>query len=278
MKKIILVIVLALATSFTYSQKKEKIKGSKIVTTEIKKIESFTTLEVADNLEIFLVKGNEFGIEIEADDNLHEAIDATLSGSTLRLSTLKDISSYKKLSIRVTYTNDFKQVISRNEAVVSAIASIELDDITFKSYDFSKLFLNSNSKNFTLMMDDKSKAELNDKGENAVINLSKNASLKALVTATNLTLDLYQKSDALVNGDVAQLKVRLDNNANLEAKGLTAKNAELTCEAYSSVSLLVQGALSIDASGKSEIKLYGDQKIDMKRFVDNAVLTKKPTK
>ena len=278
MKKIILLIVLVFATSFAYSQKKEKIKGSKIVTSKIKKIESFTTLEVADNLEIFLVKGNEFGIEIEADDNLHEAIDATLSGSTLRLSTLKDISSYKKLSIRVTYTNDFKQVISRNEAVVSAIASIELDDITFKSYDFSKLYLNSNSKNFTLMMDDKSKAELNDKGENAVINLSKNASLKALVTATNLTLDLYQKSDALVNGDVAQLKVRLDNNANLEAKGLTAINAELTCEAYSSVSLLVQGALSIDASGKSEIKLYGDQKIDMKRFVDNAVLTKKPTK
>jgi len=278
MKKIILLIVIVLATSLAYSQKKEKIKGSKIVTTEIKKIESFTTLEVADNLEIFLVKGNEFGLEIEADDNLHDAIDATLSGSTLRLSTLKDISSYKKLSIRVTYTNDFKQVVSRNEAVVSAIASIELDDVTFKCYDYSKLFLNSKAKNFTLMMDDKSKGELNEKGENAVINLSKNASLKALVTATNLTLDLYQKSDALVNGDVAQLKVRLDNNAKLEAKDLTAKNAELTCEAYSSVSLLVQGALSIDASGKSEINLYGDQKIDMKRFVDNAVLTKKPTK
>lgn len=278
MKKIILLIVLVFATSFAYSQKKEKIKGSKIVTTKIKKIESFTTLEVADNLEIFLVKGNEFGIEIEADDNLHEAIDATLSGSTLRLSTLKDISSYKKLSICVTYTNDFKQVISRNEAVVSAIASIELDEITFKSYDFSKLYLNSNSKNFNLMMDDKSKGELNNKGENAVINLSKNASLKALVTASNLTLDLYQKSDALVSGDVTQLKVRLDNNANLEAKDLTAKSAELTCEAYSSASLLVQGTLSIDASGKSEIKLYGDQKIDMKRFVDNAVLYKKPTK
>jgi hypothetical protein len=278
MKKIILIIVLALATSFAYSQKKEKIKGSKIVTTEIKKIESFSNLEVDDNLEVFLVKGNEFGLEIEADDNLHDAIEATISGSTLRLSTLKNISGYKKLSIRVTYTNDFKQVVSRNESVVSAIASIELDDITFKCYDYSKLFLNSKAKNFTLIMDDKSQGELNDKGENAVINLSKNASLKALVSATNLTLDLYQKSDALVSGDAAQLKVRLDNNASLEAKELTAKSAELTCEAYSTASLLVQGTLSIDASGKSEIKLYGDQKIDMKRFVDNAVLYKKPTK
>lgn len=76
-------------------KRKKKIKGSKIVTTEIKKIESFTTLEVADNLEIFLVKGNEFGLEIEADDNLHDAIDATLSGSTLRLSTLKVLQDIK---------------------------------------------------------------------------------------------------------------------------------------------------------------------------------------
>lgn len=278
MKKIVLLIILTLTTTITYSQKKEKVKGSKIVTTEIKKIESFTSLEVADNLEIFLVKGKECGLEIEADDNLHDAIDATISGSTLRLSTLKSISGYKKLSIRVTYTDDFKQVVSRNEATVSAIADIELDNITFKSFDYSKLLLSSKSKNFSLYMDDKSEGELNIKGENTIINLSKNASLKAKVTTTNLTLDLYQKSEAIVTGDAEKMKVRLDNNSTLEAKALIVKDAELTCEAYSTVNLFVINTLSIDASGKSEIQLYGDQKIDMKRFVDSAVLTKKPTK
>jgi len=278
MKKLVLLIILTLTTTITYSQKKEKVKGSKIVTTEVKKMESFTSLEVADNLEIFLVKGTECGLEIEADDNLHDAIDATISGSTLRLSTLKSIYGYKKLSIRVTYTDDFKQVVSRNEATVSAIADIELDNITFKSFDYSKLLLSSKSKNFSLYMDDKSEGELNIKGENTIINLSKNATLKAQVTTINMTLDLYQKSDAIITGDAEQMKVRLDNNASLEAKALAVKNAELTCEAYSSVNLLVKGTLSIDASGKSEIQLYGDQKIDMKRFVDSAVLTKKPTK
>jgi hypothetical protein len=278
MKKTILLVALIFVTTLTYSQKKEKVKGSKIVTTEVKKIENFSSLEVADNLEVFLVKGNECGLEIEADDNLHDAIDATISGSTLRLTTLKSISGYKKLSIRVTYTSDFKQVVSRNEASISAIAEVELDAITFKSYDYSKLFLSSKSKNFSLYMDDKSKGEVNTKGENTIINLSKNASLKAQVTSTNMTLDLYQKSEAVLTGDVEQMKVRLDNNASLEAKALAVKNADLTCEAYSTVTLLVKGALSIDASGKSEIQLYGDQKIDMKRFVDSAVLTKKPTK
>jgi hypothetical protein len=278
MKKLVLLIILTLTTTITYSQKKEKVKGSKIVTTEIKKMESFTSLEVADNLEIFLVKGKECGLEIEADDNLHDAIDATISGSTLRLSTLKSISGYKKLSIRVTYTDDFKLVVSRNEAVVSAIANIELDNITFKSFDYSKLLLSSKSKNFSLYMDDKSEGELNIKGENTIINLSKNATLKAQVTTTNMTLDLYQKSEAILTGDAEQMKVRLDNNSSLVAKAFAVKNAELTCEAYSSVNLLVKETLSIDASGKSEIQLYGDQKIDLKRFIDSAVLTKKPTK
>jgi hypothetical protein len=277
MKKIIFLSLL-LISSFAFSQKKEKVKGSKIVTTEIKKIESFEALEVADNVEVFLIKGNECGLEIEADDNLHDAIDAVITGSTLRLSTLKNAFGYKKLSVRVTYTNDFKMVVLRNEASVTALAEVELDNITFKTFDSSKLFINSKSKNISLYMDDKSKAELNSKAENTIVNLAKNTTLKALITSTNMTFDMYQKSEATVNGDVDTAKFRLDNNANLTGKTLSVKNAELTCEAYTNISINVKSNIAIDASGKSEIQLYGDQKIDMKRFVDSAVLIKKPTK
>lgn len=278
MKKLIILITALLVTTLSFSQKKDKVKGSKIVTTEIKKIESFESLEVDDNLEVFIVKGNECGLEIEADDNLHDAIDAVISGSTLRLSTLKSAFGYKKLSIRVTYTNDFKLVTTRNEATVTALADVELDNITFKSYDYSKLFLNAKSKNISLYMDDKSKAEFNSKAENTVITLSKNTSLKGLITSTNMTFDMYQKSEAEVNGDVETAKLRLDNNANFSGKTFNVKNVDLTCEAYAKISINVKSTIAIDASGKSEIQLYGDQKIDMKRFVDSAVLNKKPTK
>jgi len=278
MKKSIVLIALVFVTLSAFSQKKEKVKGSKIVTTEIKKIESFEALEVADNVEVFLIKGNECGLEIEADDNLHDAIDAVITGSTLRLSTLKNAFGYKKLSVRVTYTNDFKMVVLRNEASVIALAEVELDNITFKTFDSSKLFINSKSKNISLYMDDKSKAELNSKAENTIVNLTKNTTLKALITSANMTFDMYQKSEATVNGDVETAKFRLDNNANLTGKTLSVKNAEVTCEAYINISINVKSTIAIDASGKSEIQLYGDQKIDMKRFVDSAVLIKKPTK
>ena len=91
MKKSILLFALLILTSLSFAQKKDKIKGSKIVTIEQKQIESFTGIEVNDNIEVMLISGSECGIEIEADDNLHDVIDFSLSGSTLRIATLKDL-------------------------------------------------------------------------------------------------------------------------------------------------------------------------------------------
>lgn len=277
MKKTIF-LTLLLITTLSYSQKKEKVKGSKIVTTEIKKIEPFEAIEVLDNIEVFIVKGTECGLEIEADDNLHDAIDIALNGSTLKLSTLKNAFAYKKLSVRITYTDTFKSIITRNESSVTALADIELENITLKSYDDSKLFINSKAKNFTLIMDDKSKIELNSKAEKSAISLSKNTKLKALITSKDLTLDMYQKTDAVLEGDVDDLKLRLDNNAVFDGKKLISKNVSVISESYTNVSVLCTSNIIIEASGKSEIDLYGDQKVELKRFVDSAILRKKPTK
>jgi hypothetical protein len=277
MKKTIF-LTLLLITTLSYSQKKEKVKGSKIVTTEIKKIEPFEAIEVLDNIEVFIVKGTECGLEIEADDNLHDAIDIVLNGSTLKLSTLKNAFGYKKLSVRITYTDTFKSIITRNESSVTALADIELENITLKSYDESKLFINSKAKNFTLIMDDKSRIELNSKADKSNITLSKNAKLKALITSKDLTFDMYQKTDAVVEGDVDDLKLRLDNNAVFDGKKLTSKNTQVICESYTKVSVLAERKIEIEASGKSEIELYGDQKVELKRFVDSAILKKRPTK
>ena len=277
MKKIF-TLTLILFVFLTFAQKKEKVKGSKIVTMEQKQIESFENLEVEDNLEIFLVKGNECAIEIEADDNLHEFIEYKLAGNTLRLSTTKEIINAKKLSVRVTYTDDFKMVIAKNEANITALSDVVLENVTFKTYDYSKLYLNASTKMFTLMASDKSKIELNLKSEKTAIDLSKSAQLKALIATLHMKFDMYEKANATVEGDVMELKLRLDNNSNFIGKNLNAKNAALVSEAYSNLSLLVTDKTVIDASGKSEIQLYGEPKIELKRFAESAVLMKKPSK
>lgn len=278
MKKSAVAIILFLFCQSAFSQGKVKIKGSKIVTVEQKEVQEFETLEVSDNLEIFIIKGDKCMVEIEADDNLHDAIQIDEHGNSLMLSSAKEVTGAKKFSVRVTYTDNFKVLIAKNRSNITALADISLDNFTFKSFDESKIFANIKSKEFTLIANDKSKAELNLKADVSKIELSKNAQLKALISSGQLTFDMYQKTTAAVEGDVNDLKLRLDNNSNFAGKNFASKNAELTTEGYTVCSILVNTKIIIDASGKSEIQLYGDQKIEMKNFVENATLYKKPTK
>jgi hypothetical protein len=275
MKKIILLSVLFFSI-VALAQKKEKVKGSKIVKLEQKEIASFESLEVESNLEVFLVKGKECALEIEADDNLIEFVDYKIAGNSLRISTSRDISSYKKLSVRVTYTDKFNLVIAKDETNVTALSDIILDNITFKSFDYAKLFLNGKTKNFTLMANDKSKTELNIKSDKAALDLSKNAYLKAFISSPDLKVDMYQKATAEVEGDVTNLKLRVDNNTDFTGKKLVTKNAYMECAGYSKSAVNVSNIATIDATGNSEIELYGEPvKYDLKHFTDSAQIKKR---
>jgi hypothetical protein len=278
MKKHTALVLLLLVSTLALAQKNEKIKGSKTVTIEQKEIGNFNSLEVSDNIEVYLDRGEKCELKIEADDNLHDIITIDLTAKTLRITTTKEAANYKKLIVRVTYTKELKMITAHNDAVINAIQEIQLDDITFKIHNNANLFVNVNSKNFTLQSDDNSKTELNLKSEKAIIELSKNTTLKALVSSFELKCDLYQKAKATLEGDVTNATIRLDNNAMLTANNLVIKNADLLAESYSNCSINVNTSLSIDASGNSTIHLYGQQKINTKRFMDNATLSKKPTK
>ena len=277
MKKLFSILLLLFVTC-TFAQRKEKVKGSKIVTMEQKQVEKFTSIEVEDNLEVFLVRGNECGLEVEADDNLIEFVEFKVSGNNLRISTTREMKSFKKLSVRITYPSDFNLVIAKNETNVIALSDIDLDNITFKSYDYSKLFLNAKVRQFTLMANDKSKIELNLRAEKATIDVSKSAAVKALIVSKDLGVDMYQKGDAKIEGDVLNFKLRTDNNTNFDGSLLTVTNAQLFTEGYSNTKINVKTEVVIDAAGKSEIQLFGEAKIEMKRFTDSAILNKKPLK
>jgi len=275
MKKLYFLLLTLIVTSVVFAQKKEKIKGSKIVTVTQKEVEPFQNLEIEDNLEIFIIKGDKQSIEIEADDNLHDVMKSDMVGSTLRLSTLKEVSGAKKFSIRVTYTNDLKLISVKGEAQLNSLADLQGENITVKNYDYSKSYLNVKASHFTLIMNDKSKAELNSKSESVTLELSKNAELKALVATQNLKADLYQKTEASIEGDAATAKIRLDNNANLTAKKLTVGELELIAESYTNANVNASKNIKITATGKSEIQLFGNPKIEMVNFTDNAILYKK---
>jgi hypothetical protein len=275
MKKIHLLLFTLLITTFSFAQKKEKIKGTKIVTVTQKEIGSFENIEIEDNLEIFLAKGGTQGLEIEADENLHEVIMAELNGTTLRLYTAKEVTGSKKLSIRVTYTENLKSITAKNEVVLNSLTDLQLDTITIKNLDYSKSYLNVKSGNFTLIMNDKTTAELNLQAESSAIELSKSAQLKALIASPEVKIDMYQKSVATIEGDAANAKIRLDNNANFTGRKFSVKNLELISESYTTNVVNALETVSISVSGKSQTQILGKPKVTMVNFADSAVIYKK---
>ena len=269
------IITLLFSTSILLAQKAEKIKGSKVVTTSQKEIKSFNAIEIGDNLEINLEKGDKNEIKIEADDNLHDIINLEVQDDILMISTSKEAQGFKKLSVKITYTNDLNLVTTKDESVVNAIQEIILDNITFKTFDKSKLFLNVNSKNFILQSNDKSKIELNLKGENSFIELSKNATLKALINSVDLKCDLYQKANAVIKGDATNANLRLDNSAELNARNFNIKNGNLAIEGNANCSILAENSIVISATDRAEIALFGTPKIEINKLEGEAKLLKK---
>lgn len=274
-KKISLLFAFLFLTTISVAQKKEKIKGSKIVTVSVKEIPSFENIEINDNFEVFLVKSDKPSLEIEADDNLHEVINYEVAGGTLRVSSLRDASGFKKFALRINYTSELKLITAKNESSIKALADLELENITIKNYDYSKSFLNVKANYFALVLNDKSEAEINAKADNTSIELSKNAELKALITSPELKLDMYQKSQAEIEGNVNNAKLRLDNYISLTAKKLVIGSLDVISESYSKCSVNVTNALTLSASGKSEIELYGEPKITINKFTNNTTLYKK---
>ena len=268
-------IILLLSTTLVFSQKAEKIKGSKVVTSSTQQVKPFTMIEVEDNIEIYLEKGVKSEIKIEADDNLHDAISLKVENNILIISTSKEIQGFKKLTVKVTYTNDLNLITTKDESIVTAIQEIILDTVTFKSLDKSKLFLNVNAGNFNLLADDKSKIELNLKSETAFVELSKNSSLKALINSAELKCDLYQKSSAIIEGDSDNSMIRIDNLAELNAIKFNSKTSDLTIEGKANCSLLVENNFILDANDNSEISVYGNPKIEIRKFSGEAKLLKK---
>ena len=57
-----------------------------------------------------LIKADSASLEIEADDNLHDVINYTVLGNTLRINSLKDVYGEKKFSIRINYLIDYNRI------------------------------------------------------------------------------------------------------------------------------------------------------------------------
>lgn len=268
-------IILLVFTTISFAQRKEKIKGSKIVTTEKTELDNFSRILIGENFKIAIIKSDTPSIEITADDNLHEIIMIEVIDETLVIKSSKRITSKKELDIKVNYTDALNLIEVKENGQVNSINTIDVPELTLKAEGSSRLYLTLKAEKFKFINSDKSKAELNVTANITTLELSDNSKVEALINSTDIKTDLYQRASANIEGDTDTLEVRADNSSNFIGKDLTSNTCTVLAEGDSDIYVQVIENIVIDASGASEIYVFENPKITINKFKDTVKLHKK---
>ncbi|MBT8303215.1 MAG: DUF2807 domain-containing protein [Bacteroidia bacterium] len=274
-KNVILLILVTASFSNVNAQRKDRIKGNRIVTSVETSVDGFSRILIGEDFKVELVKGDEPSVEIETDENLHEVIEIDVSDNTLSFKTNKRITLKKEQKIRVTYTDELNLIETEESGQVSSTRTLEFPELTIKATGTSRLFLTLKSDMFKFINSDRAKAELNVTSNVATLELSDNSKLEALINATDIKVDLYQRADAKIEGDVDTLNIRADNSTNFIGKELTSNSCTVLAEGSSDVFIQAIEEVIIEATGSSEVYLYENPKITINKFEDTVKLHKK---
>nr|WP_321247651.1 DUF2807 domain-containing protein [uncultured Psychroserpens sp.] len=270
---LLLLIVFGFST-ISFAQELEKIKGDRNLTIEQTYIDGFKKIVVGEDFNVELFYNKKPSVEIETDGNLHEHIDIKVIDSVLTITTSREIRS-KKLNVKVNYGDDFSHIEVKDDGEVRSLTSLELGDATLKTSGSARAYLNIKANSFSFVSTEKAKVKLNVAAANVTVEISDNSKMDALIDATDIKMDLYQRASADIEGTVTNLNLRADNNSQLNGKNFTTKTCAVLAELNSDVYLEVTDAIIIDASGASEIYLFGNPKITINTFIGTVKLQKK---
>jgi len=256
------------------SQKKDKIKGSRVLAKESDKLDDFHVIEVSDNLEVTIFKGNRNSYELQADDNLIDVLKFEIDDDVLKIYSTKKITSSKKIEIQVNF-EDLAAVVIKDDAKLFSKNTIEFRTFSLESRDDSFFDLDIEVDSLVLNLFSNSSGKLNLKGEKASIDLEDKTQLKGNIVLDSLTMGMNEKSLAKVSGDVIDLKLDAKGSSTLKAENLKVSTANLNISNSSDISIFVSKELRLYASDKSSINLYGNPELEVDALNDQSKIVKK---
>ena len=276
MKKQFLVLIFMLTSVATVlSQSTQKIKGDRNITIKQTFIDDFETIVVDGDFAIEVVYNSKPSVEIEVDDNLHDVIQFNVVDSVLSFYQTMRITSKKKLNIKVNYSETLRNIEVKGDGEIRSLTSMELGNIALYTSDNSRAYLNINSKIFDYKSSGKSKARLNLKTDSSYVELSDTSKLDALIKSRVANFDLFQRSDATIEGISDASLIRVDNLSNLTGSEFQVKQVEAILEDNSNMTIAAEESISISASGNSELYLYNNPSIIINKFEGNSKMQKK---
>jgi hypothetical protein len=272
--KILTILILLIAGFSGYSQKKEKIKGNKEVAEIYGTLDNFNTIELNDNVKVNLTQGNKNTYQLITDQNLLNVIQFEISENILKIFTSKKIISSKKLEINLTFSA-LNEIILKDDTELISINKLVFNDLTFSAYNNAKYNLDLDAVTCRLNLYRGSNGKFKFKGENLKAQLNENAYLKGIVNSDILEINLKNRSDIALEGNVENLTLIAEGSTDIKAKKLRSDYVNLTASNNSDIYVHANKKLIVYAKGKSDIYVFGNPEIKIEGLNDKSKIIKK---
>lgn len=275
MKKLGLLLALSMISMTSFSQKKEKIKGNKNVTTVTKGFEKgFNAIEVSDNLEVTLTKSLQNSYTLTADENLHDVIQFTVSEGLLKIFTTNNIVKSKELKITINM-NNLETILLKDDSELKIEKTFESNTLSIDAQNSSDFDLDLKSKQVIIKMNSGTKGKLKLRADDLAITLSDKANLDADINIDATSVSLNNDAKLRLDGNSDKVSFTIEESSELDAKRLKVSSATVSTKDKSELHIDARKNLSIDAKDKSKVFVYSEPKIDIKKFADKAEIIKR---
>ncbi len=221
-KNLLSIVLITLFTTSTIAQ--DKIKGDKNVTTIETELNAFNKIIIGEKFKISFKKDDVASVEIKTDENLHDVIKFSVTDSVLKFKTTKRITSSKEMEITVRYTDVLKIIELKGNAELNSVNTVDNIGIVLKINDNAKANLNLKNYSFKLINNNNSKLKLSSKSRLNIesklvdLELNENSKTEALITCDSLQVNMYQRANAKIEGDVNYMKANTINSTNFSGK------------------------------------------------------------
>jgi hypothetical protein len=253
----------------------DKVKGSRNVKTEQYSLNSFNSIQISGEFEVGILRGNRSMIEIEADDNVHDLIQTDVIDNVLYIKPIKELSRTKKQELRITFSDTLRSIVIADKVELESLQDLYFGDFQLDTRNDAKAFMTFTSKKFNLIQNDNAEAELNITASEVEFQINQSAKVEALVNSPVFNVDIYEKANARIDGDIQNFTIRADQSSKFDGENLTSVKANVLAQGDSEVKVNATDSVEIVAKGTSEVEIYNNPKVDLKELSDEAAIAKK---
>lgn len=217
------VLTSLLVTSCVVNGNFNQVRGNGNVQTENFNIsQDFDGVSAGNGWDVYLEKGSEVSVIVEADENIIEVADIYVKGNTLKIYSEHNIRSATSKKVFVTYTGD----------LLSISASSGADIVTKEVL----------------------------KGEDLGLHVSSGGSIKAEAIVRNINTDVSSGGSIRLTGSSEKLNADVSSGGVINAKDLRAKYATANASSGGNIDIRVTDKLRARASSGGGIDYWGNPK------------------